>query len=603
MADVSKLAALAAKINAKSSPNIRAYAVAQAAATVAQEAALRKLADEVAVLRGSGPGTRPPEPDPVPANTSAPTVAGTAEEGQTLTAAPGTWTASPTGFSYQWRRCNSGGSSCTDIPGATSQTYVVAAADAGKTLRVSVVASNAAGPGAAATSAPTAVVTTPSDLGSSLPARLPMSSGSVNYYVNPVSGNDTTGDGTAGAPWKTINKAIASVSTPGAIINVADGTYIIGGTGVANSPIYIRDKNHAGTIANPITIKAVNEGQVVITHPTDDVGAFYGSAIWNSSGYRIQGIKFYRIYGHAGSDHPGADCAFIYSSQWVEYYRCEFVDIGGQMQMRGTLNDPCTDIGVWCCKWYPSGGKAVNYNGLGNDYEYAAGVTCTGDYFTTRGTHMIYPGQVEGGDYAGRYGVDRLVIANCLFVGKVPGCHLDLHPQCRDSYVVNNTFYGNDKPYFTRGGQNSGWSAGNGIIIGNDGHLNANTSRNVIVKNNIFASLKGHAVRTDGAGDMVGNIVDENLAYQTDNGSGLQGNTGRAFEYEWSTGDVNFTSPGGNLVGQNPLFTAPAKTGAGDFTLQGGSPAIGVAEPGYAPPTDYNGDPRSSTPSLGALEP
>jgi hypothetical protein len=48
-------------------------------------------------------------------------------------------------FTYQWRRCDAAGV-CPDIPGATSQTYVVTAADSRTALRVHVVATNAAGP-------------------------------------------------------------------------------------------------------------------------------------------------------------------------------------------------------------------------------------------------------------------------------------------------------------------------------------------------------------------------------------------------------------------------------------------------------------------------
>jgi hypothetical protein len=91
-----------------------------------------------------------------PANTAPPTVAGTPQQGQTLTANPGTWTGSPT-FAYQWQRCDSAGT-CTDIPGATAQTYVVTPSDIGFSLRVVVTATNAFG-STKATSAPTAAAT------------------------------------------------------------------------------------------------------------------------------------------------------------------------------------------------------------------------------------------------------------------------------------------------------------------------------------------------------------------------------------------------------------------------------------------------------------
>lgn len=102
-----------------------------------------------------GCGAAPTAP---PASTSAPVVSGTAQQGQTLSASVGTWSGGPTSYAYQWNRCNSAGAGCAAITGATAPTYtLMAAADIGATINVTVTASNSIGSGSA-TSATTGVV-------------------------------------------------------------------------------------------------------------------------------------------------------------------------------------------------------------------------------------------------------------------------------------------------------------------------------------------------------------------------------------------------------------------------------------------------------------
>ncbi|MGN6870634.1 MAG: hypothetical protein ACTHMY_19760 [Solirubrobacteraceae bacterium] len=100
--------------------------------------------------------TNPTPPSP-PSNSSPPTISGTAQQGQTLIASPGTWSGSPS-YSYQWEDCNALGASCGGIAGATASSYRVASTDVGDTIRVAVTASNGGG-SASATSSQTSVVT------------------------------------------------------------------------------------------------------------------------------------------------------------------------------------------------------------------------------------------------------------------------------------------------------------------------------------------------------------------------------------------------------------------------------------------------------------
>lgn len=78
-----------------------------------------------------------------PENTSAPTISPGwpyvewAAQGKT-----GTWSGEPTSYAYAWERC---GPECVPISGATGSSYTPSAADAGKSLRLAVTATNAYG--------------------------------------------------------------------------------------------------------------------------------------------------------------------------------------------------------------------------------------------------------------------------------------------------------------------------------------------------------------------------------------------------------------------------------------------------------------------------
>jgi len=99
-------------------------------------------------------GATPSCPVPAaPSNSAAPSISGTAAFGSTLTAANGTWSGNPTGYTYQWQRASTSTGSYSNITGATSQSYTVATADIGNFLKVNVTATNAGGSNSALSSA------------------------------------------------------------------------------------------------------------------------------------------------------------------------------------------------------------------------------------------------------------------------------------------------------------------------------------------------------------------------------------------------------------------------------------------------------------------
>ena len=95
----------------------------------------------------SGPTPPPPPPptDTAPANTVPPSITGTLVAGSTLTANVGTWSGTtPMTFAIRWTRCSLNGG-CSTISGATASTYRLTSKDVGRTIRISVTATNVKG--------------------------------------------------------------------------------------------------------------------------------------------------------------------------------------------------------------------------------------------------------------------------------------------------------------------------------------------------------------------------------------------------------------------------------------------------------------------------
>ena len=81
-----------------------------------------------------------------PTNTTPPMIYGTTIVGQSVSVTAGTWSSTPSSFSYQWFRCADAAQvSCEAIVGATAATYALGADSAGKYFKVSVTAITAGG--------------------------------------------------------------------------------------------------------------------------------------------------------------------------------------------------------------------------------------------------------------------------------------------------------------------------------------------------------------------------------------------------------------------------------------------------------------------------
>lgn len=98
----------------------------------------------IAVLAAAPGASTAPEP------TARPTVAGVLQQGGKLTASPGTWAGTGEAtYAFQWHRCDANGAHCTSVHGATKPTYTEVALDVGKTLALTVTATDTTGSTAA----------------------------------------------------------------------------------------------------------------------------------------------------------------------------------------------------------------------------------------------------------------------------------------------------------------------------------------------------------------------------------------------------------------------------------------------------------------------
>jgi hypothetical protein len=108
--------------------------------------ALRVLAVVVVALAAVASFTAgaPARAQAPPAEQRQPTVQGTALAGNTVTADVGQWTNSPTGYRFQWNRCDAAGETrnCVPIARATARRYKLVADDAGHQVNVNVTACN-----------------------------------------------------------------------------------------------------------------------------------------------------------------------------------------------------------------------------------------------------------------------------------------------------------------------------------------------------------------------------------------------------------------------------------------------------------------------------
>ena len=520
-----------------------------------------------------------------PVNSALPAVSGTTKVGSALTTSNGSWSNSPSSYSYQWQRCDSTGSACTAIAGATAATYTLASGDAGSTLRSQVTASNAGGSASATSTQSTAVTaaapaSTAANLGTGLPARMPQSSGTSSVYVSPT-GNDSN-PGTLAAPVQSFNQAL-TLATSGTIVFLRGGNY-------GRQYVF----HHIYSASNPVTIQSFpGERAVVVGDATHLENAAHFDDV---TGLRIQNVTFDATQNTTA----------------LKFTNPSHVEVNNVI-IRDTDNG-CNDQGVSVpsgsvptCGWgiglQVSGAPLSNRtNQLATDFQvWNSTFTNNGAHSTGLGgaikhAHAVYLCSA-GGDYTVDDGCNGFVVANNVVYDSPTGNAIQLGDSAHNGFVVNNTIDNTDTRAITGTSLCTLYS---GAAMDPWGSFSW-PNRNIVIANNTFTNNCANAVLATGdtaGGDVIRNNLGFHNGYACDwDGCMTQYNCNYTMDgHAICTLGSNLADADPRYVDRSGAFGAATK----NFHLQAGSPALGLSDPAYTPPFDNDGNARPASPALGA---
>ncbi len=390
------------------------------------------------------------------------------------------------------------------------------------------------------------------------------------FYVDPA-GSNTTGNGSAASPWRTIQQAAAQVNAGDTVV-INPGIYA-GGI-VVDTP---------GTAAAPITFRAGGSGAII-----DGSGSERDAFFITEADYIVLDGLTIRQASRAGlrislSDHVTIrNCIFADNGRWgvftdfSDYTLIENIESYGAIDEHGIYISNSSD--------YPTiRGSRIHHN-------YANGIHMNGD-LSQGGDGVISFGLIEG----------NVIYENGLGGGS--GINLD---GVTNSLVRNNLLYNNHASgisvYQIDGGSGSQNNrlVNNTIIVPADGRWGINIPDPTDTGNQIFNNIifSAHSFRGSiliAEPDLSGFASDYNVLVNrlsTDGGnSTISLATWQALGYD----SHSF------IATPTVLFVNPA---AGDYRLKAGSPAIDAGVHLADVPNDLTGQPRPAGTGfdLGAYE-
>lgn len=288
----------------------------------------------------------------------------------------------------------------------------------------------------------------------------------TNYYVDPLNGNDSTGNGTSGTPWKSVQKALNTITrnaSNGDQINVRDTaddvlaaslSFTTYGTPTPSAPLVVRG----------YTTTAGDGGRATLDGGANVVLATAGGA---SHTYFVDLI----LKTSAGT----SICNTTAYSLW--FFRCEFRTGRGVKVLWGAF---------WGCT-----------------FDTETGYRCI-DTSSDPGDIKLYHCYFKNGGASGTTGMlafynSYLHVYHCIFnvADTYTGIYLESQVSLNPRHVtlINNSFYGNN-------------GSGEAIRFRNSAAVN-----HIHLINNVFADFPtGYGIRMMHAGNSIG-ILANNAFY------------------------------------------------------------------------------------------
>ncbi len=265
----------------------------------------------------------------IPVNSGVPGITGVAQQGQTLTASTGTWSNTPTAYTYQWESCSGG--TCSAV-GSDSSTYAVAATDVGHTIEVVVTASNSGGPGTPATSAATATVIAAIAVNSALPAITGIAQ--QGQTLTASTGTWSNSPTSYTYAWQSCSGATCTA------VGTNSTTYVVASTDVAKTiEVKVSATNTGGTSA-----AATSAATAVVVPPTPTL-----ISAPSITGTTVQGDVLTEVHGHWTNsptsytyqwlrcDSAGANCTPVGTN--AQTYTLTAADVGGELLVGETASN------------------------------------------------------------------------------------------------------------------------------------------------------------------------------------------------------------------------------------------------------------------------